>query len=251
MPVPMPMNLHISIPHRRCVALAALLVALVASPAQAQVQSPATPEAQDFSAAERLLFMTDQLGKLKAPTELSYSFRKSGSLEEAFSDKVSLKLKPEADGSCCAVSGEFLSGSRRMMLPEVDNADANPVLLYFLEHDVRDMKRLTKGNENYYRKRIRMAVYNAASISDVKFKYKGKPVAGREVLISPYDDDPARSRFEKFARKSYAFYLSEDVPGGVYGVRTVMRGEAGASQPMLVEEMFLEGGEPPASPVER
>lgn len=233
-------------------ALSALIAggALCAMPdVRAQTPPSAAPEAaqadrQDFSQAERLLFMGNAMTRLKPPATLHYAFRKSGSLEEGFSDDVNLRLKAEPDGSCCAVDGEFLSGARQLTLPSIEHAEANPVVLYFLERDVRDMKRLTKGSENYYRKRIRMAVYNAATVTKLSLPYQGRSVSGERVSIAPYEDDPARSRFEKFSRKSYEFYLSDQVPGGVYGIRSVMRDEAGKPAPMIVEELFLDGAEP-------
>ena len=108
-------------------ALAFSLFALLAQPAGAQ------QEKKDFSPAERLLFMTNQLTQLRPPTTLRYSFRKSGSMEEGFEDNVSIILSKQPDGSCCASVGEFLSGPRKLNLPEVPAAEGNPVILYFLE----------------------------------------------------------------------------------------------------------------------
>lgn len=236
--------------HRRSAA-AVRLCALVLLPLLAGhtlAQGAAQEGAKDFSLAERLLFMTDQLGKLKPPLTLRYSFRKSGALESAFDDKVEMQLKADDKGKCCRAEVGFLTGERRLALPDLEQASANPVLLYFLERDVRDMKRLTKGSEAYYRKRIRMAVYNAAKVTDVTLNYQGRSVRGQRVDISPYDDDPARNRFEKFARKSYQFDLSEAVPGGVHGVRSVMRDADDAKPEMVVEELRIDGATPSKSP---
>lgn len=216
---------------------------------------PAAPGAaapqdkQDFSAAERLLFMGRPLVVLKPPLTLKYSFRKSGALEEGYSDSVTLKLQRAGNGACCSVVGEFLSGPRRLSLPEIELAEANPVLLYFLEHDVREMERLTKGKQAYYRKRLRLAAYDSATVTPVSLSYRGAAITGQQVEMSPYLNDPARSRFEKHARKSYRFWLSDAVPGGVFGIRSVMRSEAADAPPMIVEELYLEGAEAPtASP---
>ncbi|MCX7257635.1 MAG: TRAP transporter substrate-binding protein DctP [Polaromonas sp.] len=72
---------------------------------------------------------------------------------------------------------------------------------------------MTKGNQAYYRKRLRMAAYEAATVTPVTVVYRGKSVSAQQVDLSPYRDDPARSRFEKFSRKTYRFLLSEAVPG--------------------------------------
>ena len=214
----------------------ALALSLLAAPAAAQ------QDKKDFSQAERLLFMTNQLTELKPPTVLRYSFRKGGSMEEGFEDKVSIALSKQPDGSCCAGVGEFLTGARKLNLPEVPAAEGNPVILYFLEHDVREMQRLTKGSQYHFRKRIRMAVYQAAKVREVSLAYRGKSVKGTEVEISPYLDDPNRSRYEKLAVKQYVFMLSDAVPGGVFGIRTHI-GEA-SQTPLIVEELYAEGAEP-------
>jgi hypothetical protein len=198
---------------------------------------------KDFSQAERLLFMTNQLTQLRPPMVLRYSFRKSGTLEEGFEDSVSVALSKQADGSCCAGVGEFLSGARKLNLPEVPAAEGNPVILYFLEHDVREMQRLTKGSQYHFRKRIRMAVYQAAQVRDVSLVYRGKPIKATEVEISPYLDDPNRSRYEKLAVKQYVFMLSDAVPGGVYGIRTRI-GEPSQPVALIAEELYIEGAEP-------
>jgi hypothetical protein len=235
----------------RLIALAAGLSAVMPSlPALAQsaVAPPtAASEAdrQDYSAAERLLLMSDQLHTLKPPTTLSYGFKKAGSLEEGFDDKVELHLKRQPDGRCCIASGDFLTGARRMPLPDIEQAQGNPVILYFLERDIREMQRLTKGNANYFRKRIRMALYASASIQDASFTWRGKPVAGKTVTIRPYLDDPNHARFENFVRKQYVFSLSDAVPGGVVAIRTQAAAAEGSAT-LIDEQLLLAQAEPPA-----
>jgi hypothetical protein len=198
--------------------------------------------ATDFSVAERALFMQDHLGTLQPPLTLRYAFRRSGTLEEAFEDTVSLALTAQPDGKCCAVRADFFSGKRAMRMPEVESAQGNPAILYFLERDIREMQRLTRGQPNYFRKRIRMAVYQGAAVRDLTLRYRGEPVAVREISVTPYLDDPNRARFEKLAGKRYVFLLSDAVPGGLYGIRTAIDGAAGAP-PLLAEEMLVEGAE--------
>ncbi|HEY6512805.1 MAG TPA: hypothetical protein VI032_12535 [Burkholderiaceae bacterium] len=194
--------------------------------------------AEDVSPAEKALFVTNHLATLTPPATLRYGFRKSGSLEPGFDDKVSISLRAQPDGRCCAAAAEFLSGSRRLSLPEVESAQGNPVILYFLERDIREMQRLTKGQASYFRKRIRMAVYQGATMSDVSVSYRGRNVAARQIAVAPYLDDPLRVRFEALAGKRYVFTLSDQVPGGVVGIRSQVDG---TPVPLLLEEMTLEG----------
>lgn len=200
--------------------------------------------ADDFSAAERALFMDSQLSGIKPPATLQYSFRKTGSLEDGFEDSVSLKLKALPDGGCCTADAQFLTGARRLPLPEIEGAQGNPVILYFLERDIREMQRLTKGQQNYFRKRIRMAAYQGAQVREVTISYRGRSIAGREIELAPYLDDPLRARFEKLANKRYVFTLAQEVPGGVYAIRTQVAGVSPDAAPLIVEELLVQGATP-------
>ena len=196
--------------------------------------------AEEFSPAERALFMADHLGVLTTPATLRYSFRKIGSLEENFEDKVVVALKAQPKSQCCIATTEFLGGARRIKLPEVELARGNPVILHFLERDIREMQRLTKGQPNYFRKRIRMAVFNGAKISNVEVMYGGNAIAAQQIIIVPYSDDPLRTRYEKLADKQYIFTLSKDVPGGVYAISARVNGPSAGGPPLLAEEMVLD-----------
>ena len=231
--------------------LANTVLALLLSVCALATAQEAPAGKQDFSVAERLLFMTAQFKNVRPPLTLTYSFRKSGSLEEGFSDRVGVTLGLQPDGSCCTGKSEFLSGARALPMPDQEGIEANPVTLYFLERDVREMQRLTQGSQNYFRKRIRMAVYNAATVREVTLQYKGRAIKGQEVVIFPFLDDPNRARYDKFVRKQYRFMLSDAVPGGVYGIRSQMNADKGEAAPLIVEELYADGAEPtdrPAKP---
>ncbi|WP_449193081.1 hypothetical protein [Thauera sp.] len=208
----------------------------------------AAAQAQDYSAAERIIFMSEHLSAVKPPQLLEYSFRKHGTLEAGFEARVALRLSPTDAGVCCDAEADFLSAERRTRLPEVEDARANPIILYFLEHDVRDMNRLTKGQPNHFRKRIRMAIYDGARVEHRDAHYRGRSVAVQEVSISPYDDDPNRERFAQYADKQYVFWLSEAVPGGVLGMATRMNNPEAGAEPLVVEELVLDGATLPALP---
>jgi hypothetical protein len=119
------------------------------------------------------------------------------------------------------------------------------VILHFLERDVREMNRLTKGQAAYFRKRIRMAVFQGAAVHDTTVAYAGKQIKAREISVTPYVDDPLRGRFENLAGKQYVFTLSEAVPGGVYSIRSRVRAPTGGGDttPLLQEELLIEGAQ--------
>ena len=196
-------------------------------------------EPDQFSDAEKLVFTDPQLANLKEPTSLRYSFVKSGSLEPGFADEVRIDVDAEHK-----VQGRFLTGPRSFPLPEVEHAEANPVILYFLERDITDMKRRTTAkSQNYFRNKIRMAMAEAAQVKDTRVTYAGKEVAAREVTLLPYAKDPNRSRYQKLADKRYVFVLAKDVPGGVYQLRSSLPGASVGSAPVMEEVLTLTGAE--------
>jgi len=220
------------------------VIGLLLTGLMAAVPAAAEPDKQDYSTAERELLMSDQLESVKPPTTLQYAFKRAGSLGEAYDDKVELRLKATGSGACCDATGSFLTGARAETMPDVADAKGNPVILYFLEHDIREMNKLTKGSQQYFRKRIRMALYDAAQVRDVKANFQGREVAAREIVITPYVDDPNRNRFAQYVRKQYQFVLSNAVPGGVVAIRTVMVDDKAAD--MVTEELLLDGAASPA-----
>jgi hypothetical protein len=233
----------------------ALLSLIALAPAQAQgtaaeppagLAAPSPEGAKDFSAAERLLLMSDQLKGLKAGSTLSYRYQHQGEGDEAFEDRAKLMIAKRKDGSCCTAAGEFLSGARKLQLPEVERPVGNPVLLYFLERDIRQMNKITKGSANYFRKRIRMALYEAATLRDVQVSYKGKPVAAREILLTPYVNDPNEARFPQYVQRSYRFVLSELVPGHLVSLQTLTPGAKPDAAPLTDDQLTLEGALVPA-----
>lgn len=222
--------------------LSATLLVAASSPATSAPGQHAT-EQKDYSAAERLLFMDSHFAHVKPPLTLRYRYTQSGTLEPGFSEPVVLNLKASPDGSCCAAHTDYLSGEHRLSLPDVPGAEGNPVILHFLERDIAEMKRLTKGSQSYFRKRIRMAVYQSASVTPVMLRWKGGDVRGREVRFSPYVDDPNASRFENLVGKTYVFLFSDAVPGGLYGIRTRVAAKDANAVPLLAESLTIDGGE--------
>jgi hypothetical protein len=196
------------------------MMKLAASLAMLATLAVGAAAAQPVSQAETLLFETDHLARLKPPATLVYAFRKDSNVEPGFSDQVRLDLA-RVNGKLSATL-HFLSGEHQQDIPALEEAHGNPVLLGFLEHDIAEMKRLTGGATSYFRKRIRMALAEAAQVTLQPIAYEGKNVPAHAVRIQPYLNDPMHARFEKYLHKTYTFVVSNQVPGGLYQLRTSM-----------------------------
>ena len=173
---------------------------------------------QPISQAETLLFMTAHLKDVSTPSRLHYAFRKSGTLEQGFSDSVDVDITGQPDGSKKG-SARFFSGKRQIPYPDVEHAEGNPVLLFYLEREIREMARLTGGKPNHFRQRIRAALAESAQIEPIDIRFAGRTIAAQQITISPYESDPNRGRYERLATKQYVFTLSEKIPGLIYQVR--------------------------------
>lgn len=198
---------------------------------------PAAFAGDAISPAEERVFTDPHLDNLGTAATLRYGYHKSETGQAAVDDEVTLTAKREGEGR--AVQVDYLHGDRHLELPDVDAARSNPVILYFLESDVRSMHRRLGGQENYFRRRIRLALADHAQVEPVSFAYGGKTVAGTRVTIRPYADDPLQNRFKGMGGKSYQFTVSPQVPGGVYEVRTRVDDPAAAGQAREEETLTL------------
>ena len=227
-----------------CGMVVALLVLLLSGQAAAQADakapSRAGPESAAVSPAETLLFETDHLARIKPPAVLVYDFRKVSNVEPGFSDKVSLDLA-DSKGKTSATL-HFLSGAHKHDIPALENAHGNPVLLGFLERDIAEMKRLTGGSAAYFRKRIRMALAEGAQLSAQSISFQGKSVPAQAVRIQPYLNDPMHARFEPYVHKTYIFIVSEQVPGGVYQLRSSLEHGGGRAVASRTAAVVTEAG---------
>jgi len=192
-----------------------------------------------FSVAEKRLFIDDHLRGIPGPATLEYIYTKRGSLEGPVDDTARVIVAPPSAGGSQSVKVEYLSDTRKLELSDIDAANANPVILFFLEREVREMHRLTGGSINYYRKRIRMALAEGGQVEAVTLNIGPRRIAATEIHIAPYRDDPARSRYEKFAEKTYIFTLSDEVPGKVVELRSELSappGVAGQAREVVIAE---------------
>jgi hypothetical protein len=213
----------------RSLARSALLAAALASPgAGAQDQ---------ISAAEKLLFQTDHVRNVAPPATLLYQFRKSGLAEPGFDDTVAIRIRT-ADGVKRA-SVAFFTNERKIEFPEVTRPEGNPLLLYFLERDIRQMERLTGGKSGYFRKAIRLALARTARVAQVQIPHGGRSLPASEITIAPYVDDPLKDRIGKYVGKTYVFTLSPDIPGWIYSIRTTVASPAGGVKdaPLIEEQL--------------
>lgn len=198
------------------------------------------PEDFEFSPAETKLWFTDHLANINKPGRLYYEFEKSGSYEDGFSDSVFLDiLELNEDGSKNAYLDFFSADRKQPISPDnVTNIRGNPVLGVFMQGDIYEMNRLTEGHWRHFQKMIKIALRESASVEPVSFEFNGKQVDGEKVIFSPYLNDPHRKDFEKFADKRYEIIFSEEIPGKLFQIKTVIPGKTD-EEPLIQEKLTL------------
>jgi len=196
------------------------------------------PETFEFSSAERMLWLDDHLQNVNKPARLYYEFVREGSAEEGFTDAVYLDIsKINEDGSKDTIL-EFFTADRQQAASSdnLNNIRGNPVIGVYMQGDVVEMNRLTEGSWRYFQRRIKLAISDNAEIEAVSFNFDGKTIAGEKITITPYVKDPRRNQFADLADKRYEFIFSNQIPGSLYQIQTVVPDKSGSDKGPLIKE---------------
>ncbi len=224
---------------------AALLVLVAASWGSVALSLAQSAEPQDtrpLSPAQAALFETPHLRNVSQPETLEYSFVRSG--DSGFTDRVEIHVgAPHADGTK-SVSFDFLTGARHLPYPTVDNFAGNPLLMMFLERDVRDMKEQLGLSATYFRNRIRQAFVDRAVVADASFMLDGRALPAREITVRPFADDQRLERSPSVQGKTYVFVLADGVPGTLAELRSELPADPALGAPAFRETLTFVGDKP-------
>src|SRR5258707_10350721 len=146
-----------------------------------------------LSPAQIGLFETDHLGSIRRAERLEYRFAREAAAANAddagsYTDRVDIDVRPRADGGK-DVWTDFLSAERHVPFPPLMDFHGNPVVMFFLERDVGEMRRLTAGAANYFRNRIREAFVDRAQVKAIDVLLDGKSLPATEIILTPFEQD--------------------------------------------------------------
>jgi hypothetical protein len=193
-----------------------------------------------MSPAQIALFETPHLASLRPPLRLDYAFRREEGGKEPVDDTIRLALRASAaGGGCCDVSPEFLTGPRALRYPPAPNFHGNPLLLFALDRDTRELSAATGGTPNWFRNRFRQALAAKAELRPAEIEHDGRRVAASVVALRPYEGEPRAGRYQ---HRLYAFALSESVPGWVRTIRMELPADGNAAA--VVESIAFVGTAP-------
>ena len=226
------------------IACAAMTASMGAMAADSPVA--AAPQVQ-IAPAERLLFMQPHLDGVEPQTELDYAVDYSGPPAKVNDTVRVLVVSPGNSKNDARVTDRTGSVNVPGGLP------CNPVIIYFLEHDIAEMEQLTGGQRRYFQQRVRMALAAGPEITPVSSESLGlaKHVKAQQIVIQPYLNDPNAERFAKYLGKRYTFVVSDDVPGRLLMIRTEVPGEGNDfAHPLVKETVAFKGALKNMSPRE-
>lgn len=204
-----------------------------AGAARAQDDRPLSP-------AQIALFESNHLKEISRPVVLDYTFQHRGGKGD-FDDKVSADIRAVRPDGKKDVWIDFLTGEHKVNYPPVMDFSGNPLLMFFLEHDVVQMGEATGGASQYFRNRIREAFVDRAEIHPTEITVDGKKANATEIDLAPFRNDPNLQRFPAFSDKVYRFVLSDAVPGAIYRISTSVPNPS--ASPGLFEESMTYAGE--------
>jgi hypothetical protein len=133
--------------------------------------------------------MTPHLRGVAAQTELDYAL-----IQSRPPDKVSDTVRVLVQSPSNSADDASVSDHNGKVSVPSGGLPCNPVIVYFLEHDIAEMEQLTGGQRRYFQKRVRLALAANPPITPVTSNANGKTVKARKIEIQPYLNDPNAQR---------------------------------------------------------
>ena len=175
-----------------------------------------------YTEVNNALFDKAHLKNIKQAGTLHYIYTRDSFIEGTHEDTVDLEVTNVRNTGRADTHIEFFTGPNKRPYEDRDNQQGNSTFVFFLEFDVHEMQRLTEGDWRYFQRRIRWALAKGTDGKDVEIDYQGGKVAGVQYIIQPYKNDPKKDRYSLYANKYYIFTFSEEIPGEIYQVRTIV-----------------------------
>ena len=198
-------------------------------------------KSKELTEAHKLLVTKDHLANLKKPAKIKYIFRRTGSLEPGFNDRVVMIIPEKDDKGFHNIKFDFFSAYNKEDIKSASYKKNNPIFHAFWEHDILLMTNLTEGSWIYFRKRITWAMSDPHKFKIIPAEclINEKKVDGQTVELIPYEQDFDSKKFKKYAKKRYYVTLCEQVPGMIYEMSTIVPSEDG-SEPLMKETLTFD-----------
>ncbi len=175
-----------------------------------------------FSDINNELFNKAHLKNILQPATLHYKYKKQSFIDGNREDIVDVKVTNIRNTGRRDTQFDFFTGDYNRPYQDRNNQQGNSVFVLYLEFDIRELDRLTGGEWAYFQRKIRWALAKGPKVEEVEIEHDGKTITARQYTIQPFVNDPKNSRYRLYANKYYIFTLSEDIPGEIYQIRTIV-----------------------------
>lgn len=195
----------------------------------------------EFSNIENKLWIDKHLLNIVKPTRLHYEFERTGSYEEGFVDDVYLDVFKFNEDNTRDTRLDFFSAERRQrVVPEnIINITGNPVIGIYLQGDTYEMSRLTGGHWRYFLRQIKLAIAEQNESEAVTINLQNKKYSAEKIVLFPFENIDKKYRLKEFWDKQYEFIFSDDIPGKLYQIRTVINDKNNPDVPLMEEVLVL------------
>lgn len=173
--------------------------------------------AADVPKAVDLLFEGKHIAQTPVGTELNYTFERKPSDEKmlgpGYKDSIKLKIDGESAEGKKNILIEMFTGDRARDPFRSTDHDGNPMLIVYLDTALGHFRQLAGGDHSYLKHKFSTSFEKGATVSPVKISYKGADVAGYRVTVTPYANDPARSKMKGWEAAEFSIVISDNIPG--------------------------------------
>lgn len=177
---------------------------------------------EELSEINTVLFDSQHMKNIVVPGKLHYDYKKFEPSKDLKTDSVDVNITNITTTKHTDQSYDFFTGVSKRPYLSREHLMGNGIFMLFLEWDIRELDRKTEGSWRYFQRRIRWAMAAGADKKEVEINYKGKKVKGVQYSIQPYVDDKKNTKYGIYANKYYLFTLSDEIPGAIYEVRTIV-----------------------------
>ena len=184
------------------------------------------------------LFDKAHLKNIDQPGVLKYKFSKTSFVDGDRTDTIEMMVNNIRNTGRADTYFEFFTGeNKRPYEPRLDQR-GNSVFVLFPEYDIHEMNRLTGGEWRYFQRLLRWSFAEGADKKQIEVDYNGKKVKAWQYIVQPYIKDPKNDRYKLYSSKYYIFTMSEEIPGEIYQLKTVVPDGKNWKEgdPVLVEE---------------
>lgn len=194
-----------------------ILLAAIAGAAAGFIGAIGANAANDSNPAVDMLFETKHITGIAPGTELVYKFERKPSNEKilgaGFSDDIRVKIESDAAEGKKNVLVQIYSGDRARDPQRITEMDGNPMLVVYLDNAVAHFRELAGGDRAYLKNAFSKEIGVSGKLEAVTITYKGEPVPGFRVSLTPYANDPARAKMRGFEGARFSIILSDKIPG--------------------------------------